>query len=264
VTRIHHLNCLTFHMGFAEVAHCLLVETMDGLVLVDSGLGLRDYSHPTWRLRVFSKLNKVLGDPEETAFRQAIKLGYSPQDVRHIVLTHLHLDHCGGMADFPRAKIHVWDVERMASLRHRPFVFQDWIGYEPAQWAHGPEWIVHRIGSNSWFDLSSMPVVGGAAPEILLIPLPGHTPGHCGVAVRDDSGWLLHCGDAFIRAIQPDQLEPAGGIPRLSQIAIRAVFPTGSRELVRNMLHEHGAEVRAFAAHDPVALAGFRESLTAL
>jgi len=48
--RIHHLNCMTFHLGLASVTHCLLIETADGIVLVDGGLGLRDYEEPSVRM----------------------------------------------------------------------------------------------------------------------------------------------------------------------------------------------------------------------
>src|SRR5207245_5655496 len=34
-------------------------------------------------------------------------------------------------------------------------------------------------------------------PDILMIPLPGHTLGHCGIAVRAKDKWLLHAGDAY-------------------------------------------------------------------
>ena len=34
--------------------------------------------------------------------------------------------------------------------------------------------------------------------DVLLVPLRGHTRGHCGVAVRRPSGgWFLHAGDAY-------------------------------------------------------------------
>ncbi|WP_197673995.1 MBL fold metallo-hydrolase [Micromonospora narathiwatensis] len=45
-------------------------------------------------------------DPHETAVRQIERLGHSPADVRHIVVTHLHRDHTGGLADFPAARVH--------------------------------------------------------------------------------------------------------------------------------------------------------------
>jgi hypothetical protein len=76
---------MTFHFGVPSVTHCLLVEAGSELVLVDTGLGLHDYSKPSPKMRVFLRIDRVLRDPEETAFKQVAKLGYSPQDVRHIV-----------------------------------------------------------------------------------------------------------------------------------------------------------------------------------
>ncbi|OIK25501.1 MBL fold metallo-hydrolase [Streptomyces malaysiense] len=82
----------------AVACHCLLIETdSDGLVLVDTGLGTADLQHPdqslgaAWVAYAQPELN-----PEESALRQIVRLGYAPQDVRHIVLTHLHRDHTTG------------------------------------------------------------------------------------------------------------------------------------------------------------------------
>jgi glyoxylase-like metal-dependent hydrolase (beta-lactamase superfamily II) len=37
----------------------------------------------------------------------------------------------------------------------------------------------------------------GLPPEILLVPLAGHTWGHSAVAIDTGDGWLLHAGDAY-------------------------------------------------------------------
>src|SRR5438128_685952 len=76
------------------VCHCLLAESEAGLVLIDTGYGLRDVDHPhrnpnaritrTMRAMLNIKLRE-----EETAIRQIERLGFNPADVRHIVLTHL-------------------------------------------------------------------------------------------------------------------------------------------------------------------------------
>ncbi|MFE6931116.1 MBL fold metallo-hydrolase [Streptomyces sp. NPDC057699] len=43
----------------------------------------------------------------QTAARQVEKLGFSRDDVRHIVLTHFDADRIGGLADFPDAQVHL-------------------------------------------------------------------------------------------------------------------------------------------------------------
>lgn len=79
------------------VCHCLLVETADNLVLIDTGLGLQDVMNPEDRLsRFFLNLIRPEFREEMTAVRQVQRLGLNPADVRHIVLTHLNFDHAGG------------------------------------------------------------------------------------------------------------------------------------------------------------------------
>ena len=43
--------------------------------------------------------------------RQLEALGHDPADVRHIITTHLDLDHAGGIGDFPEAQIHLFASE---------------------------------------------------------------------------------------------------------------------------------------------------------
>src|ERR1043165_1422064 len=112
--KVHHLNCATLCpraagligaegalLGEARlVCHCLLVEVSGGLLLVDTGLGLADIGEPDERLgRPFLSLARPRLDPSETAASRVISLGYTLWDVTDIVLTHLDLDHAGGLPD---------------------------------------------------------------------------------------------------------------------------------------------------------------------
>src|SRR5688500_15190874 len=109
--RVHHLNCATMRPpsrrlingtgGWLEagemVCHVLLIETGRELVLVDSGFGVADIRDPGRRIgREMIGLVRPRLDEAETALRQVERLGFAPQDVRHIVCTHLDLDHAGG------------------------------------------------------------------------------------------------------------------------------------------------------------------------
>lgn len=105
--RIHHLNCGCMcpiggplFDGFSRgptaclVCHCLLVETEQGLVLIDTGFGQRDVKAPLSRLSpFFMNLNRIQFERKYTALHQVERLGFSASDVRHIVLTHLDFDH---------------------------------------------------------------------------------------------------------------------------------------------------------------------------
>ncbi|MEO9138300.1 MAG: MBL fold metallo-hydrolase, partial [Jatrophihabitans sp.] len=136
--RVHHLNCGTMTprvVGRLE-AHVLLCESDDGLVLVDSGFGLDDIADPAGRLGPVRHLLQAALDPTETAAHQVNALGFDVADVQHIVLTHLDLDHVGGISDFPDAVIHTTAAEHRAAMVSPGL--REKQRYRPAQWAHGP------------------------------------------------------------------------------------------------------------------------------
>lgn len=170
----------------------LLVESNDSLVLVDTGLGADDYIHDSSIMRLFKVVTRVPLDPQEALSRQVLKLGFKPEDVRHIVLIHMHFDHCGGLPDFPWAKVHVYRKEFEAFTGKR-LQFTD-LAYVPRHIAHGPELVFYDDCGEKWFEFGAMRLP--FEPEMWLIPLPGHTRGQCGVAVKTGTGWLLQASDA--------------------------------------------------------------------
>ena len=214
--RIHHLNCGTdCPLGGALfdgrsvgplgriVCHCLLIETdAHGLVLVDTGYGLRDVAHPhrrpdpritlPWRAMLNIRLHE-----RETAIRQLEALGYRADDVRHIVATHLDFDHAGGLEDFPNATIHVMAREYDDATGPRAGIVAR-NRWRPRQFDAVRHWRRYGAQGESWFGFDAVRDLEGLPPEILMVPLPGHTWGHAGVAVREGDGrWLLHAGDAY-------------------------------------------------------------------
>jgi glyoxylase-like metal-dependent hydrolase (beta-lactamase superfamily II) len=281
--RVHHLNCGTMApfggrliSGTSHpfttahlVCHCLLIENGDGLVLVDTGFGLETVAHPRELLGGrFLRLIRPRLDATETAVRQIERLGYAAEDVRHIVLTHLDVDHAGGLADFPNARVHVSAVEMAAA--EQPATRLERERYRPALWAHAPHWVTHTADGETWFGFESARELPGLPPEIALVPLGGHTRGHVGVAI-DMSGsvtepggepapgtrrWLLHAGDAYFFRGQLDATRPHCP-PGLR--AFQATVQADKRARLHNTarLRELAArdEVRVFSAHDPLELA---------
>ena len=67
--RGHHLNGVTFTLGVEGVTHCLLVETREGLVLIDTGLGTVDHEERPRHARILITLNEVPCHRREPAIR---------------------------------------------------------------------------------------------------------------------------------------------------------------------------------------------------
>jgi glyoxylase-like metal-dependent hydrolase (beta-lactamase superfamily II) len=251
--KIHHLNCGTLRGIFPPIdsmIYCLLVESEDGLVLIDTGIGRLDYISPSRLMRLFSFWVGLAGDIEESAASQVEKLGFSISDVRHIVLTHLHLDHAGGLRDFPEASVHIFRTEYEARLKPRGLIER---AYDPSQWSHRPRWVVHDLGEDHWYGFPSIRIWEHSNPEIRLIPLPGHTRGHCGIAIRTPEGWLLQCGDAAaplhpasdIHGLDPSKHTAAGLPVWLVERLMGSNVPK-----LRELLSNHGDEIQAISAHD--------------
>lgn len=259
---VHHLNCATLKpmgtlggrvMPSRLVAHCLLVERPEGLLLVDSGFGTADLADPRRLGRPFRTLVRPVLDPTETALAQVTALGHRPEDVTDIVLTHLDLDHAGGIGDFPEARVHVFEDELDRAMAPPP---RERARYVSAQWAHGPRWVRHRARGEEWFGFDSVTVLG---EDVLLVPLRGHSHGHCGVAVRDGERWLLHAGDAYFfhgEKERPRRCPPGlRAFQSLVQVEGRARHHNQDR--LRDLHAEAHPELRIFSAHDAAELEGF-------
>lgn len=265
--KVHHLNCGTLcpyggklvsgEGGFGGahmVCHCLLVEAGDSLVLVDTGFGTEDAAHPYRRLGVpFTAAFRPRAEPAEAAVTRIHELGLDPADVRHIACTHLDLDHAGGLPDFPDAEVHVFAPEQPAALHPS---LRDRARYPSCHLAHGPKWTTHEVDGDTWMGFESIRVLPGVDPEILLIPLVGHSRGHSGVAVRDGDGWLLHCGDAYFHY---GQMENPPHCPRALRLFQKAMADDGSARAANEArLHELAASappgLQMFCAHDRIEL----------
>ena len=272
--RIHHLNCgtdcplggalfdgrskgLTGHL----VCHCWLIETDRGLVLVDTGYGLKDVDHPhdgadpriTRTMR--SMLNIRLRE-EETAIRQVERLGFSAADVRHILLTHLDFDHAGGLEDFPNAVVHLMDAEFSAATGPRKgFVPRN--RYRPRQYDEVKEWRRYSGTGEPWFGFDAVRELDGLPPEILMVPLPGHTWGHAGIAIDTGKGWMLHAGDAYFyrHEMRREKRKCTPGLRAYqTMMEVDRAGRMANQDRLRRLSLDREAGVRIVCAHDVVEL----------
>lgn len=266
--RVHHLNCgcmcpvggrlwdgVSHGLMGQLVCHSLLIETDRGLVLVDTGFGARDVELSYARLSpLFIHMNRIRLEPRYTALEQVKRKGFSPRDVRHIVLTHLDFDHAGGLEDFPEARVHVLQEEvEAAEVRHG---FINKRRYRPEQWDEVHDWRFYRRGGERWFGFEAVRDLDGLPPEILMIPLPGHTFGHAGVAIETPEGWLLNAGDAYFHRHEMDA-EPRctpGLAAYQRMMEMDRTLRLHNQDRLRALANDGRSGVRIFCSHDPVEL----------
>ncbi|MFO0757828.1 MAG: MBL fold metallo-hydrolase [Byssovorax sp.] len=266
--RVHHISAATLCPASARlvngegglftpgrmVCHCWVIESDDGLVLVDTGLGKDDLADVRGRLGAwFELLVRPRTEDGCTAWEQIRALGLDPRDVRHIVPTHLDLDHAGGLPDFPQAEVHVLRDEHDAAMKRSTAKERE--RYRPAHFRHGPRWDLRDPGGEDWFGFKGVRAID-RSEEILLIPLVGHTRGHAGVAVRTARGWMLHAGDAYF--FHEEMSATPRCTPALTVFQRMAATNNADRlwnqGRLRALVAEHGAEVTVHCAHCPVEL----------
>lgn len=262
IHQVHHLNCGSFCLYCAPffgqrglkaelVCHCLLLETDQGLVLIDTGLGVQDYLHPKKRLgALISTLGTIQSNINLTAISQIQRLGFKPSDVKHILVTHLDFDHAGGISDFPNAMVHILSSEFNATQN---FNYKNKIRYKSEQLKQHRYWnFIEPAFGESWYQLSKVQGFKIFQDEILMIPLLGHTEGHCGIAIKQKEHWLLFCGDAYY---SHQQLNPKTKLPALE--LTERLFAHDNLQRIESLkqiqlLAQNQPQIEIICAHDPI------------
>jgi glyoxylase-like metal-dependent hydrolase (beta-lactamase superfamily II) len=175
---------------------CTLLRHSQGNVLFDTGCHPGVAEDPESRLGTLAKyMNPIMavGDHVLTSLGT---VGLGPDDIDVVVCSHLHTDHCGCNQFFRKATIIVHARELVAA--REPGAFDS--GYIAADWDNPIP--MKTIDSQ-------MDVFGDG--KIVLVPLPGHSPGTTGALVGlDDSGAFLLTADALSVRANLDQ----GTVPK--------------------------------------------------
>jgi len=158
---------------------CFLLRHSQGNVLFDTGCHPSVPENPQhWQ--GMEKFMTPIMPPGENVLTGLSAIGVSADDVDVVVCSHLHPDHCGCNAFFKRASIivHAKEIEAARKPNAVP------MGYLASEWDFGtPD------------ALSGERDVFGDG-RIVLIELPGHTPGSIGALVRlERSGTFLLAAD---------------------------------------------------------------------
>jgi N-acyl homoserine lactone hydrolase len=188
-----------------------LIEHPEGLIVVDTGETARATRpgylprwHPYYRLAL-----RLAVDAAEEIGPQIRALGFSPRDVRWVVLTHLHHDHADGLLYFPDSEVLVsheeWAYATGLRGRLRAYPNRRW-----------PDWLAPS--------LVSAPDSLTAAGDVRLLPTPGHTPGHMSVTVETGDALVILAGDAsydermLVDGIAPDPEAARTSLGRLRRL----------------------------------------------
>jgi glyoxylase-like metal-dependent hydrolase (beta-lactamase superfamily II) len=166
------------------------IEHRDGVILVDAGASVSlkrlPRWHPYFRLGVHFDV-----EPEEEAGPQLRAIGIGSADVRRVVLTHLHIDHDGGLCGFPTSEIIVspGELARASGIAGRMR------GYLPQRWPKNfdPKPLALDGGPYGPFARSKRLTADGA---IVAVATPGHTPDHFSVIVENGDSAIFIAGDA--------------------------------------------------------------------
>ena len=241
--KVHHLNCVKIESPFGSaIGHCILIENNENLTLLDTGIGLAETKEPEKKLG--KELVEITGfqfDENLTAIRQIEQLGLNPAKLTNIICSHLDPDHIGGAADFPKAKLHVSKEE------YDSFIVGN-ERYLNHQLSYNPKIHLYAKDDSECFGLPARRL--DLDFEVYLVPLFGHTLGHCGVVYKSKNSWTFYVGDAYyLRAELENRNHP------VDQLAtIRAVdneIRLESLDKIRKVINDYGEEIEYFGYHDP-------------
>lgn len=207
-----------------------LIEHERGLVLFDTGVAPQSAVDPEG---VYGELAEHIGldfDADRAVDRQIEQLGFKAGDVTHVIVSHAHFDHTGGLPLFPQAKFYIgaadlpysfWPLPAGSPFFHRPDIEAtrafDW---NPVQGDHD------LFGDGS----------------IVMLAMPGHTPGNSSLLVRVADREILLTGDTVhLRSALTDDLPMGSDYSTLDSIS--------SIRRLRQIADSRNAEV--WIAHDP-------------
>jgi glyoxylase-like metal-dependent hydrolase (beta-lactamase superfamily II) len=180
--------------------------------------------------------------PEQEVGPQLRRFGFSPNDVRWVLLTHLHQDHDGGLHHFPHAEFLVssreWEIATGFAGRLNGYLNQRWpAGFQPQliafdQPSFGPFSSHHPVTKSG---------------DIHLVPTPGHSPGHMSVILTEGEHCVFFAGDASYTEdlLLSGKADGIGSDPQVQQETHRRILAyAGKNPTVYLPSHDPAAKTR--------------------
>jgi glyoxylase-like metal-dependent hydrolase (beta-lactamase superfamily II) len=179
---------------------CLLIETEDGPMLVDTGYGDTLSDRQRQQIGIEGE-KRLLGD--------LAAVGYRPEDIRTVICTHLHADHCGGNTRFDADGDPVPTFPNAQYLVQRLELADATFPNERTRNAYFRENFL--LLSNLCRDDGShqMRILTGdtqVTPEVRTLITPGHTRAHQSVIVESQGQTAIFLADAAAWAVSLERL----------------------------------------------------------
>jgi N-acyl homoserine lactone hydrolase len=167
-----------------------VIEHPDGLMVVDTGeiaaIGNQNkyLAEESRFMRYFFKHGAKfdIGENDELD-HQFASVNLKTEDVKLVVLTHLHLDHTDGLKFFPKAEILVGEHEYKHPNGNMPTTYPSWFKPNP---------VLYKKNKADIFG-EAFPII--SSDDLLYVPTPGHTAGHSSVIFRTDEFDIIFAGD---------------------------------------------------------------------
>jgi N-acyl homoserine lactone hydrolase len=177
---------------WAPVKVVVIIHPEKGPVLIDAGLSKEQTQEGYYsifrggRTGFVWKAEENRLPREQELVPQLKKMGYAPQDVRHVVLTHLHEDHVGDVRQFRDAVVHVSEIE--------------WQDRERISYAAGfsmiTKWDFITFNSGKFASFNASQDLFGDG-TVILLPAFGQSLGHMGVFVNMGNYQMYIAGDSL-------------------------------------------------------------------
>jgi glyoxylase-like metal-dependent hydrolase (beta-lactamase superfamily II) len=156
-----------------------IIQHPQGNVVVDTGIDPRVYADPQGYWGGLSRALAPKGDEGDGLVPRLQEAGFSPEDIRYVICTHLHMDHAGGNRFLPKATFLVHGAELDFARQ------MEGNGYYRSDWDYPLDY--RQVDGEA--DLFGDGLVR-------LLPLPGHTPGFMAVSLKLPQGPVVLAGDS--------------------------------------------------------------------
>ncbi len=222
----------------------LAIHSKHGPIVIDAPFGRAGFGNLSSFIGALARTTGMKFDEAWSVSARVEQLGFRPEEVQHICMTHLHFDHTGGLYELPNATVHVctdeWEYARgltgVSALR---------AGVQPEDFGERDD--VEAFPMPPHLDSGSEGEDIFGDGSIYAVGLPGHSVGHVGFRLCFEESSILFAGDAAFSTSQFHGRRSLGYFPR--QIAHdRGDLKRSLRAL--RAFHADHPDVRIVVSHD--------------